>query len=129
MFFWAHIIVVILVLLYSYGIVFGSRFFRWIAGMYFAIIAFLALMLIYMPLTVEMVPFERIVFVILFTIVLLIIIFTVVRAYKMKFTVTPHHIIVSGIFRQNRINISEIESIHKTAIPFGFRIFGRAFLL
>ncbi|MFO7967723.1 MAG: PH domain-containing protein [Archaeoglobaceae archaeon] len=112
----------------SHGIVFGSRFSRWIAGMYFAIIAFLVFMLIYMPLNVEMEPFERVAFVILFTIVLLIIIFTVVRAYKMKFTVTPPHIIVSGIFRQNRINISEIESIHKTAIPFGFRLFGASFL-
>lgn len=112
----------------SRGIVFGSRFSRCIAGMYFAILAFLVLMLVYMPLNVEMEPFERVAFIVLFTLVLLIFIFIVVRAYRMKFTVTSHHIIVSGIFKQNRIEIAGIQSIYKTAIPFGFRLFGASFL-
>ncbi|MFW6185071.1 MAG: hypothetical protein ACOC5C_00165 [Halobacteriota archaeon] len=85
-------------------------------------------MLVYMPLNVEMEPFERIIFVVLFTVVLLMIVFTVYRAYKMNFTVTPSQIIVSGILKQNRINIAEIEAIYKTAIPFGFRLFGASFL-
>ncbi len=72
----------------SHGIVFDSRPSKWIAGMYLAIIVFLVSMLVYMPLNVEMEPFERIAFVVLFTVVLLIIVFTVYRAYKMNFAVT-----------------------------------------
>lgn len=63
-----------------------------------------------------------------FSSVTLLIALIMFRAYRMKFTITATHIIVNGVFRKNIIKRSDIVSIEKTPIPFGFRLFGASFL-
>lgn len=101
---------------------------KWIAGMYWSILAFLVIMMIGIPQLADMELFEKVLFLSLFSLMLLVFIFILFKAYKIKFTIAHTHIIVSGIFRKNRIDISDIKSIQKTPMPFGFRLFGASFL-
>ncbi len=46
----------------------------------------------------------------------------------MRFTIEKNRIIVSGVFKENRIKIPDIKSINKVPIPAGIRLFGASFL-
>lgn len=108
--------------------VFKPRLSHWIMGMYWIILIVLIAALILVPLTAGMDLFANILFVLFFSIVALLIIFVIMKAHKMKFTITQTQIIVNGIFRKSIIEKSDIESIQKTPIPFGLRLFGASFL-
>ncbi len=96
--------------------------------MYWSILAFLVFMLIAIPLLTEMSLWEKVLFLVVFLAVLAMFIFIMVKAYRMKFTIEENRIIVSGVFKENRIDIPDIKSIDKVPIPAGIRLFGASFL-
>ena len=107
---------------------FTPRLSRWIVGMYWSIFVFLIFMLVAVPFLLEISPWEKILFLVVFLAVLVIFIFIMVKAYRMRFTIEKNRIIVSGVFTENRIKISDIKSIDKVPIPAGIRLFGASFL-
>ena len=107
---------------------FTPRLSRWITGMYWSIFVFLIFMLVAVPLLVKMSSWEKVLFVVVFLAVLAMFIFIMVKAYRMRFTIEKKRIIVSGVFKENRIEIPDIKSINKVPIPAGIRIFGASFL-
>lgn len=108
--------------------VYRARISNWIAGLYWAII------IAFVAITVSSYYFSgmdfgtSLILIATFSLVTLLIIFILRKAYRMRFTITQDRIIVSGIFRRNIIKISDIKTIQKTPIPFGFRLFGASFL-
>lgn len=108
--------------------VFRPRLSRWIMGMYWAILVFLAAVMTLVPAATGMDAFSGALFASVFSLALLLVAFVVVRAYRMKFTVTETRIIINGIFRKNVIEKSDVQSIEKTPVPFGIRLFGASFL-
>ena len=107
---------------------FTARLSKWITGMYWSIFVFLIFMLVAVPLLAEMSPWEKVPFLAVFLAVLAIFIFIMLKAYRMRFTIEKNRIIVSGVFKENRIKISDIKSINKGPIPAGVRLFGASFL-
>ncbi len=101
-------------------ITFTPRLSKWIAGMYWSILAFLVFMLIAIPL--------QVIFLVVFLPVIVMFVFIMLKAYRMKFTIGENRIIVNGIFKKNRIEIAAIKSIDKIPMPAGFRLFGASFL-
>jgi len=63
-----------------------------------------------------------------FSVVIIVIAFTIKRAYGMKFSLTKDRLVIHGIFKKNVIKRSDIVSVEKVPIPFGFRLFGASFL-
>ncbi len=110
------------------SLVFKPRLSRWIMGMYWLIVISFFAMLIGIPLMGDMGPFAYTLFVSVFSMVIIILVFVIMKAHRMKFTVTQTQIIISGVFRKNVIEKSDIQTIEKTPIPFGFRLFGASFL-
>ena len=107
---------------------FTPRLSKWITGMYWSIFVFLIFMLVAMPFLAKMSFWDKVLFQGTFLAVLAMFIFIMVKAYRMKFTIEKSRIIVSGVFKENRIEISDIKSIDKGPIPAGVRIFGASFL-
>lgn len=110
------------------GRVFKPRLSRWITGMYWVILVFLGILLIGIPMAADLGFLGNLAFISLFSVIILVIIFVMFRAYRMRFTVTGSKVIVNGVFRKSIIDISDIKSVQKTPIPFGFRLFGASFL-
>ena len=108
--------------------IFTPRLSRWITGMYWSIFVFLIFMLVAVPLLAKMSSWEKVLFVVVFLAVLAMFIFIMVKAYRMRFTIEKNRIIVSGVFKENRIEIPDIKSINKVPIPAGIRLFGASFL-
>ena len=109
-------------------ITFTPRLSKWIAVMYWSILAFLIFMLVAMSFLAEMSFWEEVLFLVVFLAVLVMFIFIMVKAYRMRFTIEKNRIIVRGVFKKNRIKISDIKSIDKVPIPAGVRLFGASFL-
>ncbi len=109
-------------------ITFTPRLSRWITGMYWSIFAFLIVMLVAIPLLAEMSSWEKVLFLVVLLAVLAIFIFIMLKAYRMRFIIEKNRIIVSGVFKENRIEIPDIKSINKVPIPAGIRLFGASFL-
>lgn len=110
------------------GRVFKPRLSGWIMGMYWVILAFLAALLIGILMAVDMGFLGNLAFISLFSAIIIVIIFVMFKAYRMRFTVTGNRVIVNGVFRKSIIKKSDIKSVQKTPIPFGFRLFGASFL-
>jgi hypothetical protein len=109
-------------------IIFKSRFSKWIAGMYWAILAFLIILMIGIPLTVTMTFVVKSLFVLLFTSISIMFVYLIWKGYTMEFVVSKKQIIIYGLLRKISIDISNVETIKKIPIPFGFRLFGAQFL-
>ncbi len=107
---------------------FTPRLSKWIAGMYWSILAFLIFMLVAVSFLAEMSFWEEVLFLVVFLAVLVMFIFIMVKAYRMRLTIEKNQIIVNGVFKENRIKISDIKSIDKVPIPAGIRLFGASFL-
>ena len=110
------------------NIVFKSRVSKWIAGLYWTILIFLAIMFIGIPLLAPMTLFDKIIFVIAFFIVFLIIVFTLFRAYRFSFVISNDRLLIGGLLKKHEIMFSDIKDVKKVPIPFGFRLFGASFL-
>jgi hypothetical protein len=108
--------------------IFKSKISKWIAGLYFATLVFLVIMLIGIPLIAPMTFFEKSVFVIIFFVIILIIAFITFKAYKLSFIISTDSFIINGILKKHNIIFSDIKEIKKIPIPFGFRLFGASFL-
>lgn len=108
--------------------IFRSRLSRWIAGFYWSVLGFLAVIMVSAVIFSDMPVPGRYVFSAAFSMILLLFIFILYKAYTMKFTVTQKEIAVSGIFKEHRIRLSDISSVRKVPIPFGFRLAGASFL-
>ena len=109
-------------------IIFKSKVSNWIAGLYWAILIFLAVMFIGIPLFASMTFFDKIIFVIAFFIVFLIIVFTLFRAYRLSFVISKDRLLIGGLLKKHEIMFSDIKDVKKVPIPFGFRLFGASFL-
>ena len=109
-------------------IIFKSKVSKWIAGLYWAILIFLAVMFIGIPLFASMTFFDKIIFVIAFFIVFLIIVFTLFRAYRLSFVISKDRLLIGGLLKKHEIMFSDIKDAKKVPIPFGFRLFGASFL-
>ncbi len=109
-------------------ITFRPRLSKWITGMYWSILAFLIFMHVAIPFLAKMSFREKVLFHGTLLAVLAMFIFIMVKAYRMKFAIEKSQIIVSGVFKENRIEISDIKSINKGPIPAGIRVFGASFL-
>jgi len=109
-------------------IIFKSKVSNWIAGLYWAILIFLAVMFIGIPLFASMTFFDKIIFVIAFFIVFLIIVFTLFRAYRLSFVISKDKLLIGGLLKKHEIMFSDIKDVKKVPIPFGFRLFGASFL-
>jgi hypothetical protein len=108
--------------------VFRSELSGWIAGMYWGIVIFLAILMTGIPL-IEPLPYPGNAFFYgVFLIVFAVMAFTLYKAYRMKFEITKDSIIIYGVFRKNVIKRSEIKELKKVPIPYGFRLFGASFL-
>jgi len=108
--------------------VYRPRFSRWIMGMYWAILIIFAMIVAFSLLFSDMATPVFAILAVTFSAVTLLIAFIMLRAYRMKFAVTPTHVIINGVFRRSVIKRSDIKAIEKTPIPFGFRLFGASFL-
>jgi hypothetical protein len=109
-------------------VVFKSKVSRWIAGLYWAILVFLVIMFIGIPLLAPMTFFDKSIFVITFFIVILVIVFTLFRGYRLSFIISKDKLIVDGLLKKHEIMFSDIKEVKKVPIPFGFRLFGASFL-
>ena len=109
-------------------IIFKSKVSNWIAGLYWAILIFLAVMFIGILLLASMTFFDKIIFVIAFFIVFLIIVFTLFRAYRLSFVISKDRLLIGGMLKKHEIMFSDIKDVKKVPIPFGFRLFGASFL-
>ena len=108
-------------------IIFKSKVSNWIAGLYWTILIFLAIMFIGIPLLAPMTFFDKIIFVIAFFIVFLIIVFTLFRAYRLSFVISKDRLLIGGLLKKHEIMFSDIKDVKKVPIPFGFRLFGASF--
>jgi len=108
--------------------VFNSHLSKWIAGFYYVTLIFLIILTVTVPLIEVMSNLETFAFYGLFLIIILIIVFTISRAKNMEFVVTSDEIEISGLWRKKRLKLDSIETIEKTPIPFGFRLFGASFI-
>jgi hypothetical protein len=108
--------------------VFKSRVSHWIAGLYWAIVIFLCVMLIGIPLVTPMPLMGKTVFVITFVVVLFVIVYTLFRAYQLSFVITSNRLLIGGLLKKHEVLFSDIKEIEKIPIPFGFRLFGASFL-
>ena len=108
--------------------VFRPRLSGWIMGMYWAILVFLAALLIGVPIAEGMDFISYAAFTSLFSVILVVFILIMLRAYRMSFVVADRRVIINGIFRKNVIEISDIKTIQKSPIPYGFRLYGASFL-
>ena len=106
---------------------FKSRVSKWIAGLYWTILIFLAIMFIGIPIFAPMTFFNKIIFVIAFFIVFLIIVFTLFRAYRLSFVISKDRLLIGGLLKKHEIMFSDIKEVKKVPIPFGFRLFGASF--
>ena len=107
--------------------VFRSRLSKWSIGFYwflFIVIIVLAVL----PLLSVKVQSARLTFMLLMSSALLLFIYIIVKAYNIKFTITGKTIVIDGVFCKKTVKISDIKSIQKTYIPFGFKICGASFL-
>jgi len=109
-------------------IVFKSMVSSWIAGLYWAILIFLIVMFIGVPLFTPMTFFGKSIFVITFFIVFLIILYILFRAYRLSFIISKDRLLINGLFKNHDIMFSDINEVKKIPIPFGFRLFGASFL-
>ena len=109
-------------------IIFKSKVSNWIAGLYWTILIFLAIMFIGIPLLAPMTFFDKIIFVIAFFIVFLIIVFTLFRAYRLSFVISKDRLLIGGLLKKHEIMFSDIKDVKKVPIPFGFRLYGASFL-
>lgn len=110
------------------SIVFKSKVSNWIAGLYWAILIFLAVVFIGVPLITPMTFFEKSIFFITFFIVFLIIAFTLFKAYRLSFIISKDRLMIGGLLKKHEIIFSDIKEVKKVPIPFGFRLFGASFL-
>lgn len=110
------------------NIVFKSKVSKWIAGLYWAILVFLVIMFIGIPLLAPMTFFDKSILVITFFIVILVIVFTLFRGYRLSFIIYKDKLIVGGLLKKHEITFSDIKEVKKVPIPFGFRLFGASFL-
>ncbi len=113
---------------YDSGIIFTSKVSRWIAGLYWAMLIFLGIMSIGIPLLTSMEYFGKVIFIITFFFVFLIIGFTLYRAYRLNFIISNDALIIHGLLKTHEIIFSEIKEVKKVPIPLGFRLFGASFL-
>ena len=93
-------------------VVFKSKVSRWIAGLYWAILIFLAIMFIGIPLLAPMTFFDKIIFVIAFFIVFLIIVFTLFRAYRLSFVISKDRLLIGGLLKKHEIMFSDINKLN-----------------
>jgi len=108
--------------------VFKSRLSKWIAGFYWLVLAFLVVVLSSAVFFSDIPMPGRYTFAAVFSVVLLIFVFILYKAYTMNFTVTQKEVAISGIFKEHIIRLSDISSVRKVPIPFGFRLGGASFL-
>ena len=109
---------------YINDLIFRSRFSKWIAGMYWMILAFLIIMMIGIPLVITMTLMEKSLYVFIFCCTSIIFIYLIWKAYTMKFIISKNQIIIYGLLQKITIDISNVETIQKFPIPFGLRLFG-----
>lgn len=108
--------------------VFGTKLSKWIMGLYWLILLLLVVMLVGIPLVANMSCFQAFVFSSVHSLAVLLLVFIIIKALRIKFSITKNELIIDGIFCKNIIKISDIKSVQKTYIPFGFRLFGASFL-
>jgi len=109
--------------------IFGSRMSRWIAGFYWGLLVLLGVIFLGLPLlATDMPQFVAVILVTTFVLIALLFVFILHRAYGMRFTVTRDEVIIRGIFNTSRVQRSEIKSLEKVPIPFGFRLGGASLL-
>jgi len=109
-------------------VVFKTRVSRWISGLYWAILIFIAILFIGIMFYTPMTFFEIGIFIIIFFIIFIIIIFTLFRAYRLSFIISKDTLIINGLLKKHKIMFSDIKNVKKVPIPFGFRLFGASFL-
>jgi hypothetical protein len=109
-------------------IVFKSRFSKWIAGMYWIILAVLLIMMIGIPLTIPMNVIVKILFISINDGIAIMFVYLIWKGYTMKFIISKNQIIIYGLIRKINIDIFDVESIKKIPILFGVRLFGAQFL-
>jgi hypothetical protein len=109
-------------------IIFESKFSHWIAGMYWIILAFLITMTLGMPLLLQMTFMVTVLFLIIGESTSIMFIYLLWKGYTMKFIISKKQIIIYGLLQKINIDILNIETIQKTSIPVGFRLFGAQFL-
>ena len=108
--------------------VYRPRFSRWIMGMYWVILGLMVSIVLVAIAFSGMGPLPFAILAVAFSGISVLIAFIMLRAYMMRFTITAKDITIEGVFRKSVIKRSDIKSIEKTPIPFGFRLFGASFL-
>jgi hypothetical protein len=99
-----------------------------ISGFYWLTIILLAILagaiVIFAPLN----SMEKILLLNLFTCITLVLLYLLTRASRTSYTINSHDIKVYGAMGTKNISYNEIESIKKSPIPSGLRLFGFSFL-
>jgi hypothetical protein len=110
------------------NVVFRSKVSRWIAGLYWGTLIFLAVMFIGISLFTPMDYFADVILFVTFFFIFVIILFTLYRAYRLNFIISKDTLFIQGLVKKHEIVLSEITDVRKVPIPFGFRLFGASFL-
>ena len=107
---------------------FKAKVAKSIAAIYWAAFAGEFFIMIYIPFITPMPLEAKLVFYGVFSLVIAMFLFIIYRLYHMKFVINQGVLHINGVFKKNKINISEISKAEKSAIPFGMRLFGGSFI-
>lgn len=110
------------------GETFRSVMSRGILVFYLIVSAFILVAIGLPVIKADMSQTEQALFVVFFLLVLALMSGIIIKGYKMKFVVTDTQVIIDGMFKKNMIDVHDIESVEKSPIPFGFRLFGASLL-
>lgn len=101
-----------------------------IMAIYWSTIVFFLFMMIGVPFFAEeeMKDGEEFIFYIVFAILLVFFSWIIYRIYTMKYVIENDEVVIHGAFNVNRLKIFEIESIQRTPIPYGIRLYGGSFI-
>jgi hypothetical protein len=108
--------------------VFRPRLSGWIMGLYWSLLVLLSAIFLGLAFLAGIEAPLNLLLVCVFILIFALFAFVLSRAHGMRYTVTGSRLVIRGIFNTNVIPRSDIKSVEKTPVPFGFRLFGASFL-
>lgn len=108
--------------------VYGSKLSKWIAGLYWGILVFIALLFLGIGIFSPMAILEASILIITFFVIFIIIAYTLYKAKRLRFIISTDGLILDGLLKKYEIAFSDIKDLKKVPIPIGFRLFGASFL-
>jgi len=107
---------------------FKAEMSRGTSWFYFTTMILLGMLGVIITIFTPLNTIEKILLIALFACIDLVLYYTLTRANRTLYTLNPHEIKIYGAMGTKTISYEQIESIKKSAIPIGLRLFGSSFL-